>query len=67
MSRLLEAGADVNQVMQDGAAPLFTAAEEGHEAVVSRLLEAGADVNQAMQDGAAPQGTHHNRSASNLR
>ena len=54
MSRLLEAGADVNQVMQDGAAPLFIAAHNGHEAVVSRLLEAGADVNQAVQNGATP-------------
>ena len=30
-------------IYQDGATPLFTAAHEGHEAVVSALLAAGAD------------------------
>ena len=32
-------------IYQTGAAPLYIAAQEGHEAVVSELLAAGADKN----------------------
>ena len=32
-------------IYQDGATPLYIAAQEGHEAVVSALLAAGADKN----------------------
>ena len=32
-------------IYQTGATPLFVAAQEGHEAVVSALLAAGADKN----------------------
>ena len=32
-------------IYQDGATPLFVAAQEGHESVVSALLAAGADKN----------------------
>ena len=46
MSRLLEAGADVNWAEQDGATPLLVATDIGHEAVVSRLLEARADMGR---------------------
>ena len=47
MRALIEAGADVNKAMDDGATPLYVAAQEGHEAVVRALIEAGADVNKA--------------------
>ena len=33
-------------IYQTGATPLYIAAQEGHEAVVSALLAAGADKNQ---------------------
>ena len=32
-------------IYQDGATPLYVAAQEGHEVVVSALLAAGADKN----------------------
>ena len=32
-------------IYQDGATPLYVAAQKGHEAVVSALLAAGADKN----------------------
>jgi hypothetical protein len=48
-------GADVNGANQDGATPLYIAAERGHLAVVRCLVkELGADVNQAANDGATP-------------
>jgi ankyrin repeat protein len=40
---LIEAGADVNQEMDNGATPLFVAAHMGHEAVVRLLLGAGVE------------------------
>ena len=51
---LIEAGADVNKAMNDGATPLFMAAQWGHEAVVRALIEASADVNKATDDGKTP-------------
>jgi ankyrin repeat protein len=49
-----ELGADVSQKMNDGATPLYLAAEKGHLAVVRLLMNFGADVNQGMHDGATP-------------
>ena len=48
---LLEAGADKNAAMADGATALMLAALDGHLEVVRLLLEAGADKNAAMADG----------------
>ena len=42
-----ENGVDINS-------GLFSAAREGHEAVVSALLAAGADKNAALQNGVTP-------------
>ena len=40
---LLEAGAEKDEATKDGFTPLYSAAQQGHEAVVRALLEAGAD------------------------
>ena len=34
-------------LQNDGTTPLYTASEEGHDAIVSALLASGAAVNQA--------------------
>ena len=47
---LMEAGADVNKPWDDGATPLYIAAQKGHEAIVRALIELGADVNKATDD-----------------
>jgi hypothetical protein len=48
-------GADINQVMQDGATPLCIAAQSGNVDMVRCLMtELGADVNQAKRDGCTP-------------
>ena len=49
---LIEAGADKNAAVQDGATALMLAAVNGYLEVVQVLLEAGADKNAALQDGA---------------
>ncbi len=46
--------ADVNQVDNDGATPLYTASEYGRIHVVKYLLAKNADVNQADNDGYTP-------------
>ena len=38
----------------NGATPLFVAAQNGHETMVRALIEMGADVNKAMDDGVPP-------------
>jgi ankyrin repeat protein len=38
----------------NGATPLFVAAQFGYETVVRALIEMGADVNKAMHVGATP-------------
>ena len=54
MRALIEAGADVNQARDDGAKPLYIAAQQGHEAIVRALMELGADVNKETDNGATP-------------
>ena len=46
---LLERGADVNKVDENGWTALMHAAEEGHVETVTLLLERGADVNAAVK------------------
>ena len=51
---LLEANADKDKAMNDGATPLFIASQEGQLEVAQLLLEANADKEKAMNDGATP-------------
>ncbi|MBF0316410.1 MAG: ankyrin repeat domain-containing protein [Oligoflexia bacterium] len=46
--------AGINQARNDGAAPLFIAAKEGHPKVVTLLLNNGANVDQVENNGATP-------------
>jgi cytohesin len=51
---LIQAGADVNRAANNGATPLYFAAQNGHEAVVLALIQAGGDVNKAADNSATP-------------
>ncbi|GFR91165.1 ankyrin repeat domain-containing protein 50 [Elysia marginata] len=48
---LLEQGAKVNEVDNDGRIALIQASQEGHLEVVQRLVEAGSTVNHRAHDG----------------
>ena len=50
MELLLGAGAKVDQARNDGATPLFMAAQMGQEVVVRLLLDSGADANICMTE-----------------
>jgi cytohesin len=52
---LIEAGADVNKVNDNGMTPLYVGAQEGHEAILQALIEAGADISMATDTGWMPQ------------
>jgi ankyrin repeat protein len=43
VQHLVQQGADKNKANNNGATPLYVAAEEGHLAVVLFLVEQGAD------------------------
>ena len=51
---LLEANADKDKAFEDGATPLFVAAENGQLEVVRLLLEAKADKDKGDQIGVTP-------------
>jgi len=51
---LIQAGADVNVKNKTGITPLYMAARNGHDEIVTALLEAGANVNAATTNGETP-------------
>ncbi|ORB90339.1 ankyrin repeat domain-containing protein [Mycobacterium persicum] len=53
-SRLLDAGADVNAIDEQGCTPLHFAAKGESDEVVRLLLDAGADVNARSNRGETP-------------
>ena len=54
MNALIAARADLNKARDDGATPLYKAAQEGHIEVVNALLRAGANQNLATDNGLSP-------------
>ncbi|XP_031634975.1 potassium channel GORK-like, partial [Contarinia nasturtii] len=54
IKELLRMGTDVNILDTGERTPLFTAAANGHDAVVLLLLKNGADVNLKQKYGRAP-------------
>ena len=54
VERLLEDGADVNEVDEKGMTPLHHAARRGHDDMTHMLLARGASVNAQDQDGNTP-------------
>ena len=51
---LIDRGADINKVADNGVPPLFIASENGHVDVVHVLLEQGADIDKAYNHGVTP-------------
>ena len=64
---LLEAGAVVDQVSNDGETALWRAAAFGQVGAIEALLQAGADINHAANNGltplAAARAKHHEAAA----
>ena len=54
MDVLLDGGADVNAVSEDGSSPLYYAAKYSSLMFLRKLLEAGADPNLKRKDGSTP-------------
>ncbi len=54
VEKLIERGAVVDAVDNEGETPLYAAVYGGHEEVVKVLLKAGADVNKENIDGDTP-------------
>jgi hypothetical protein len=54
VSRLIAAGANVNQASTGEATPLYIAAYQGHDNVVKELISGDANVNQANKNGVTP-------------
>ena len=54
IKRLLDAGANVNAVLQGDGSPLIGAAREGHLAAVTLLLDRGADPNMPVRGDGNP-------------
>ncbi|KAI1205893.1 ankyrin repeat-containing domain protein [Annulohypoxylon truncatum] len=54
LSKLVEAGADINRICSDGSTPLCTAVVKGTPHQVSHILDLGADVNARDGQGSTP-------------
>jgi ankyrin repeat protein len=54
VSYLVEAGANIKPVNNNGATPLHVAAQQGHLAVVKYLQERGANIEAADKQGTTP-------------
>jgi ankyrin repeat protein len=54
MRTLIDSNADVNKTTNEGATPLYIAANKGDGLVVLELIGAGADINKATYDGLTP-------------
>ena len=54
MEVLLESGARITEIDNDGRIPLSLAAQEGHITVVASLLEAGSPIESKAHDGKTP-------------
>jgi ankyrin repeat protein len=55
--RLIDEGADVNEMLPDGDSPLHIAAFKGYAEVAKRLIEEGANVNAKIAGGGDPWAT----------
>ena len=51
---LIEGGADVDKASNDGATPLYMAAQKGQLKVLHLLVKATADINKSMNGGVTP-------------
>ena len=51
---LLDGGAKINLVKDNGTTPVYIACQGGHESTVLLLLDRGAKINLAAKDGATP-------------
>ena len=47
----VSAGGDANKAMNNGAIPIYQAAQNGHTETVEALIKNKADINRAMNDG----------------
>ena len=50
LNKILERGADVNEIDDRGRTALYEASKEGHLDILEALIKAGADVDQVPED-----------------
>ncbi|ORX63233.1 ankyrin, partial [Anaeromyces robustus] len=51
---LVEQGANINKIDNQGKTPLFIACRKGNESIIRFLVEQGADINKDTMDGITP-------------
>ena len=54
LNKLIDAGADINIMNNEGRAPIHTACRKGHLGILNRLIGAGAKIDIVDSDGWAP-------------